>query len=161
MKKFITYFLIYIIFCPLQFFFGKYINIYGVFPNFILILIVYLGLTKGVVSAEIAGFLFGLTWDVFSTDIFGMRTVIFTIIGYLTGIMNRHFDKDSPLTKIVIVLSANLIYWFGFSFIYWVLPASESPSLSFITAQAAFKILVTTLIVPIIFFILDRLKLFV
>jgi rod shape-determining protein MreD len=160
MKKFITYFLLYIIFCTLQFFFGKYINICGIFPNLILILIVYLGLTKGFVSAELAGFLFGLTWDIFSTDIFGIRAVVFTIVGYLTGMMNKHFDKDSPLAKIVIVLSANLVYWFGFSFVYWVLPAGESSSSSFITAQAAFKILVTVLIAPIIFFILDRLELF-
>jgi rod shape-determining protein MreD len=145
----------------LQFFFGKYINICGIFPNLILILIVYLGLTKGVVSAELAGFLFGLTWDVFSTDIFGIRAVIFTIVGYLTGMMNKYFDKDSSLAKIVIVLSANLVYWFGFSFIYVVLLAGESSSLSFITAQAVFKILVTVLIAPIIFFILDRLELFV
>jgi rod shape-determining protein MreD len=161
MKKFVTYFLLYITFCTLQFFFGKYINICGVFPNFILILIVYLGLTRGVVSAEIAGFLFGLTWDVFSTDIFGIRAVIFTIVGYLTGMTNKHFDKDSALAKILIVLSANLVYWFGFSFIYWVLPAGESSSSSFITAQAVFKILVTVPTAPIIFFILDRLELFV
>jgi rod shape-determining protein MreD len=161
MKKNITYFLIYIIFCTLQFFFGRYINICGVFPNFILILIVYLGLTRGAVSAEIVGFLFGLIWDGFSTDIFGMRAVMFTIVGYLTGIMNKHFDKDSPIAKIVIVLSANLAYWLGFSFIYWVLSASESSFSFFIAAQVVFKILITALMAPIIFFILDRLELFV
>jgi rod shape-determining protein MreD len=111
-------------------------------------------------SAEMSGFLFGLTWDVFSTDIFGMRAVIFTIVGYLTGMMNKHFDKDNPFAKIVIVLLANLVYCFSFSFIYWILSTSESSSLSFITAQAAFKILITALITPVIFFILDRLELF-
>ncbi|MDR1663162.1 MAG: rod shape-determining protein MreD [Endomicrobium sp.] len=160
MKKFITYFLLYVIFCTLQFFLGKNLNIYGVFPNFILILIVYLGLTRGVVSAEIAGFLFGLTWDVFSTDIFGMRAVIFTITGYLTGIMNKHFNKNSLFTKIVIILSANLFYRFGFSFIYWVLPVSENGSSFFITVQIVFKVLITILITPVVFFILDHLTIF-
>jgi rod shape-determining protein MreD len=160
MKKFIIYFLLYLIFCILQFFFGKYLNICGVFPNLILILVVYLGLTSGIVSAEIAGFLFGLTWDVFSTDIFGMRAVIFTVVGYLTGMTNKNFDKDRPLAQIVVVLSANLVYWFGFSFIYWILPAGKNGSSSFTTVQVAFKIFATVLIAPVIFFVLDRLDLF-
>jgi rod shape-determining protein MreD len=113
------------------------------------------------VSAEIAGFLFGLTWDVFSTDIFGMRAVIFTIVGYVVGMMNKHFDKDRLLAKIVIVLLASLVYWFGFSFAYSILPISESSFSSFITAQAAFKILITVVIAPVMFFILDRLELLV
>jgi rod shape-determining protein MreD len=159
MKKVIAYFLLYIIFCILQFFFGKYLNICGVFPNLILILIVYLGLTRGVVSAEIMGFLFGLTWDVFSTDVFGMRTVIFTIIGYFTGKINKNFDKDRAPAQIVIGVLTNVAYWFIFSFIYWVIPASESGSPSFITIQLMFKILTTVIATPIVFFILDRLNL--
>jgi rod shape-determining protein MreD len=123
-------------------------------------LIVYLGLTRGLISAEIMGFLFGLIWDAFSTDIFGMRAVMFTIIGYLTGMMNKHFDKDNLLAKIVIVLLANLIYWFGFAFIYWIFPISEGSFLSFITIQTVFKILITVLIAPVIFFILDCFRIF-
>ncbi|MDR3196129.1 MAG: rod shape-determining protein MreD [Endomicrobium sp.] len=160
MKKIIVYFLLYIIFCMLQFFFGKYLSVGGVFPNFILILVVYLGLTRGVVSTEIIGFLFGLTWDVFSTDVFGIRAVMFTFVGFLTGMMNKNFDKDRLPAQVVIVLLANLTYWFGFSFIYWVLPAGENGPSPFITAQAVFKILSTAVFAPVVFFILDRLELF-
>jgi rod shape-determining protein MreD len=144
----------------LQFFFGKYLNICGVFPNLILILVVYLGLARGIISAEVMGFLFGLTWDVFSTDVFGIRTVIFTIIGYFTGKINKNVDKDRALAQIVIVVLTNFAYWFIFSFIYWVIPASERGSPSFITTQVMFKILATVIVTPIVFFILDRLNLF-
>jgi rod shape-determining protein MreD len=144
----------------LQFFFSKYFNIYDIFPNLILIAIVYLGLTKGIVSAEVMGFLFGLTWDVFSTGIFGIRAVMFTVVGYLTGMMNKSFDKNRLPAQVVIVFLANLTYWFGFSFIYLILLAGENNSSSFITAQAVFKVLATVLFAPIIFFILDRLELF-
>jgi rod shape-determining protein MreD len=155
MKEFIAYFFLYVFFCTLQFFFGEYLNICRVFPNFILILVVYLGLTRGFVSAEITGFLFGLVWDVFTTDIFGLRTVIFTTIGYLTGMMSKHFDKDNLLAKTVIVLLANLVYWFGSILIYCVFSINEGSFLSFITTQTVFKILITILIAPVIFFILD------
>jgi rod shape-determining protein MreD len=160
MKNFIVYFFLYIVFCTLQFFFGKYFNIFGISPNFMLILVVYLGFTRGVVSAEIIGFLFGLTWDVFSTDVFGIRAVMFTVIGYIIGMINRNFDKDSLQAQVVIVLLANLAYWVGFSFIYWILHSGDNINSSFITVQSIFKILSTTLFAPAVFFILDRLDLF-
>jgi rod shape-determining protein MreD len=161
MKNGIVYFFLYIAFCTLQFFFGKYFNVFGFFPNFILILIVYLGLTRGVVSAEIIGFLFGITWDVFSTDVFGIRAVMFTIVGYLVGMVKKDFDKDSLSAQFVIVLFVNVVYWFGFSIIYWILPVGEVGHSSFITIQSIFKILLTALFTPIVFFLLDRLDLFV
>jgi rod shape-determining protein MreD len=144
----------------LQFFFGKYFNVFGFFPNFILILIVYLGLTRGVVHAEIIGFLFGITWDIFSTDVFGIRAVMFTTVGYLAGIINKDFDKDSLFAQFVIMLLANMVYWFGFSVIYWILPQGEISHSAFITLQSLFKILSTALFAPIVFFILDHLNLF-
>jgi rod shape-determining protein MreD len=144
----------------LQFFFSKYFNVFGFFPNFILILIVYLGFTRSVISAEIIGFLFGITWDAFSTDIFGIRAVMFTTVGYLVGMINKNFDKDSLSAQFVIVLFANIVYWFGFSVIYWILPAGEVSHSSFITPQSIFKILLTALFTPIVFFLLDRLDLF-
>jgi rod shape-determining protein MreD len=160
MKNFIVYFFLYIAFSTLQFFFGKYFNVFEVFPNFILILVVYIGLTRGVIAAEIIGFLFGLTWDVFSTDVFGIRAVVFTTVGYLIGMMNKNFDKDSFSTQIIIMLFANIVYWCWFSFIYLILYSGENNHLFFITIKSVFKILSTALFAPVVFFILDRLDLF-
>jgi rod shape-determining protein MreD len=106
------------------------------------------------------GFLLGITWDVFSTDIFGMRAVIFTIIGYFTGKINKKFDKDKIQAQIVIVMLTSIAYWFIFSLIYWIIPASETGSPSFITAKAMFRILATVVVAPIVFLILNRLNLF-
>jgi rod shape-determining protein MreD len=160
MKDFIVYFFLYISFSTLQFFFGKYFSVFGFFPNFILILIVYLGLTRGVVYAEIIGFLFGITWDVFSTDVFGVRVVMFTTIGYLAGMINKDVNKDSIFAQFIIILLANIIYWFGFSVIYWILPSGEISHAAFITPQSIFKMLSTAFFAPIVFFILDHLNFF-
>ncbi|MDR3256498.1 MAG: rod shape-determining protein MreD [Endomicrobium sp.] len=156
MKKIISYFFLYIVFCLLQFFCGKYININGIFPNFILIIIVYLGLSRGVVDAELMGFLFGLTWDVFSTDIFGLRAVIFTIIGYLSGKIYKGFDKDKIISQFVIVFFANIIYWVCFSLIYFILSDDRSNSLSIAGLSGSIKIIITVLVAPVVFYILDR-----
>jgi rod shape-determining protein MreD len=156
MRKIIYYVMFYVLFCLLQFFFGKYINIYSIFPNFILVAVVYLGLSRGKLSAETMGFLLGLTWDAFSTDVFGVRAIMFTIIGYFSGMMSKNFDKDQIFTQIVVVFFANMIYWIGFSLIYYILPEGAGSYRPFvITAPGSLKIAATVIIAPAVFYFLD------
>lgn len=161
MKTIIYYIFFYALFCLLQFFFGQYINIYGVFPNCILIAVVYLGLSKGKLSGEIMGFFLGLTWDAFSTDVFGVRAVMFTMIGYFAGMMNKNFDKDQVFTQIIVVFFANMIYWIGFSLIYYIIPEGSGSYKPFvITVQGSLKIALTVIAAPAVFFILNALARF-
>lgn len=156
MRTFIYYLIFYAVFCLLQFFFGKYINFYGIFPNCILIAVVYMGLSRGKLSGEVMGFALGLTWDAFSTDVFGVRAVMFTIIGYFAGMMNKDFDKDQVFTQIIVVFCANIIYWVGFSLMYYIIPEGSASYTPFvITMQGSLKIALTVVIAPIVFFILN------
>ena len=156
MKTIIYYILFYTLFCLLQFFFGQYINIYGIFPNCILIAVVYLGLSRGKLSGEVTGFFLGLTWDAFSTDVFGVRAVMFTIIGYSAGMMNKYFDKDQVLTQIIVVFFTNMIYWIGFSLIYYIIPEGSGSYKPFvITMQGSLKIALTVAIAPFVFYLLN------
>ena len=146
----------YVFFCLLQFFFGKYLNIGGIFPNFILIAVVYLGLTRGKLSAEVMGFLFGLTWDAFSTDVFGVRAVMFTLIGYFAGILSKKFDKNQVFTQMVAVFLSSVIYWIGFSLIYYVLPEGAGSYMPFVVSlYGSLKIGLTVIAAPVIFIALD------
>lgn len=156
MIKTFSYILFYIFFCLIQFFFGQYLNIDGIFPNFILIAIIYLGLSRGRMSAQCMGFLFGLTWDVFSTDVFGVRTIMFTIIGHMAGGLSKSFDKDQIPTQIVIVLVGNIIYWLGFSLIYLIIPEDFAVYKPFaISLHSTLKVAFTVLIAPVVFFVLN------
>jgi rod shape-determining protein MreD len=159
MKKIICYILIYVIFCLLQFSLGKYINIRGIFPNFILILIVYLGLSKGAMSAQLAGFLLGLTWDAFSTDIFGARAMTFTIIGHFLGRLAKKFDRDKIYTQFVIVFLAGIAYLLGVGFIYYISYSYSGNNcnynFTFFDPTVAIESLVTALVAPGVFYILD------
>jgi rod shape-determining protein MreD len=144
-----------------QFFFGQYINVYGIFPNFILIAVVYLGLSKGKLSGETMGFFLGLTWDAFSTDVFGVRAIMFAIIGYFAGMMNKSFDKDQIFTQIVVVFLASIIYWAGFSLMYYIIPEGSGGYTPFvITAQTSVKLAATVIVAPIIFYILNTMRKF-
>ena len=155
MKKLIFYIFLYIVFCLLQFSFGKYLNICNIFPNLILILIVYLGLSKRAINAQILGFLLGLTWDVFSPNVFGIRAIMFTSIGYFTGLFSKNFDRDRISTQCVVVFFSNIIYWLGFSFTYYILPNNGSYTFDFITLQGTLRLVVTGLVAPVVFYILD------
>jgi rod shape-determining protein MreD len=139
-----------------QFFFGRHINVCGIFPNFILIFVVYLGLLKGIINAQLMGFLFGLTWDAFSTDIFGIRTIMFTVIGYLAGRFCRNFDVEKVFTQVVIIFFAAAIYWLGFSLIYFIFPDKGNCVLSFSILSVSSKIVITAVFAPIVFYILEK-----
>jgi len=156
MRRFIHYLLFYILFCLLQFFFGKYLNIGGIFPNFILIAVVYLGLSKGKMSGQVMGFVFGLTWDAFSTDVFGIRAIMFVILGYCAGSLSKNFDKDQAFAQIVLVFAASIVYWLGFSALYFIVPDGVVSYTPFVVSlYGSLKIAFTVIIAPAVFFILD------
>jgi rod shape-determining protein MreD len=140
----------------LQFFFGRHINICGIFPNFILIFVVYLGLLKGIINAQLMGFLLGLTWDVFSTDIFGIRTAMFTVIGYLVGRFCRNFYREKIFTQVVIMFFAGAVYWLGFSLICFIFPDNGNCVFSFSILLVSSKIVVTAMFAPLVFYILEK-----
>jgi rod shape-determining protein MreD len=156
MKTAVYYLFFYAFFCALQFFFGRYLNIDGIFPNFILIAVVYLGLARGKMGAQTMGFLYGLTWDSFSTDVFGVRAIMFTVIGYFSGALNKNFDRDQAFAQIVLVFAASIIYWLGFSLIYFIIPEGAGSYRPFVVSlYGSLKILFTVLIAPAVFFVLN------
>jgi len=143
----------------LQFFFGKYLNIDGIFPNFILIAVVYAGLNKGRLSAQLVGFVFGLVWDAFSTDVFGVRAIMFTLLGAFSGFLSDTFDKDQPFTQAVAVFVSSIIYWFGFSMIYFIIPEGESAYSPFaVSLYGTLKIAATVIAAPFVFAALNFIR---
>jgi rod shape-determining protein MreD len=145
---------VYIFFCLIQFFFSKYINICGIFPNFILIAIVYFALSKNIVNAQLISFLFGLTWDVLSTDIFGIRIIAFVILGYFVNIFGKNFDKNKTFAQIVIIFFSNIIYSLIFSLFYYILYDNNRNCK--VTLLGIIRIIFTSLIAPLVFCILDN-----
>jgi rod shape-determining protein MreD len=102
----------------IQFFLGAYLSIYKVFPNFVLIAVVYLGVFEGRLEGCIAGFVLGLCWDAFSADIFGMRMLILTVIGFLAGIFSRNLDGEQVYTQFFITFVSCFVYWLASGLIY-------------------------------------------
>jgi rod shape-determining protein MreD len=158
MRKIVFYILLYNVFCLIQFSFSKYINIYTIYPNFLLIFVTYIGFLKGSTDAQLMGFLLGLTWDVFSIDVFGSRTILFTIVGHFVGVFNKDFDKDKIFTQLIVMSFVYIVYWLGFNFIHYIVhDSSNNYTFAFINICCDIvRFIITVFISPVVFYILDR-----
>ena len=104
-------------------------------------------------KGQTIGFLYGLTWDVLSTDIFGVRTLSFTIAGYLAGSFNKKLNKNQPLTQIIVMAIGLIVTHLILNITYVIMPASETVyvqnfELSFLIIV---NILINLILTPIIF----------
>lgn len=147
--------IIYFALVIIQFVIPKYMpfNIWMVYPNFILMFIVYVALNKGIMKGQTIGFIYGLTWDVLSTDIFGVRTLSFTIAGYLAGSFNKKLNKNQPLTQIIVMAIGLIVTHLILNITYIIMPASETIYIQNfeLSYLIIFNILINLVLTPIIF----------
>ena len=111
MRKFVFYFIILFIIPAIQFSLSRYFAISGLAPNLILITIVFMGIMKGPITGELLGFSMGLFWDSLSVGLFGSHALIFTIIGYVCGKLNKKWDEEKISTQGFLVFMASVFYW--------------------------------------------------
>jgi rod shape-determining protein MreD len=131
----------------------------GVYPNFILVAVVYIALSEEKIIAEIMGFLFGLTMDVFSTGILGLKTVIFTAIGYVFGRAFIYFDKNKIIVQFMVVFLANVVYLISFGLIYFLF--SEGNNIDNFYSTIFLKCaeaVITAVSTPMVFYVLNCLR---
>ena len=147
--------IIYLVLIIIQFVIPKYMpfDIWSLYPNFILMFVVYTALNKGIMKGQTIGFVYGLTWDILSTDIFGIRALSFTIAGYLAGSFNKKLNKNQPLTQIIVMALGLIVTQLILTVTYIIMPASEKIfvqnfELSYLII---FNILVNLILTPFIF----------
>ncbi len=147
--------IIYFILVIVQFVIPKYMpfDIWALYPNFILMFVVYTALNKGIMKGQISGFIYGLTWDVLSTDIFGIRALSFTIAGYLAGSFNKKLNKNQPLTQIIVMSIGLIVTHLILNITYIIMPASETVFIqSFeLSYLVIFNMLVNLILTPVVF----------
>lgn len=151
MYSFIISLVYYIILIIFQFVLSKYISFGGIYPNFILMFIVYKALNKGPLKGELLGFLYGLTWDILSTDVFGIRALTFTISGFLAGKFNKKLNKNQPVTQVLVMSICLIVSQCGISLIYIIMPNQISEASFELTHLVWLAILYNLLLTPLIF----------
>ena len=109
----ICLFLTFIIIYLLQSNLFSWFNIAGVKPNLFVILVLITGLFIGKRAGTIFGIIFGISLDFLISKSIGISAIMFGIIGFLGGYLDKNFSKDSRITIITMILIATFLYEIG------------------------------------------------
>ena len=90
--------------------FFSWFNIAGVMPNLFVIFVLFIGLFSSATMGTIYGMSIGIVLDFLLGSRIGIYAVALGIIGFLAGVFDKNFSKDSRMTIMFMVLGATLIY---------------------------------------------------
>lgn len=158
MINFILLFLFYITILTLQFVLPKYMIYSTVYPNFILIYVVYVALNRGAMKGQLTGFFYGLSWDILATDVFGARTLTLTLAGYIAGKFNKNLNKDQIATQVIIMLICLIITHLSLVLLYLLIPDNFAKKSIELNSNFLLYCLVNIIITPVVFKILPALN---
>jgi rod shape-determining protein MreD len=112
-------------------------------------MLIFVGLIHGSLAGELLGFLWGVSWDALSVDLFGSHAFIFTCIGFAAGKLNRKWNESKIVTQMALTGVASLAYFGGMALVYQVFGASENQfRLNYMTVL---QILYNMIIAPFLF----------
>jgi rod shape-determining protein mreD len=86
----------------------SHIRLLPALPDLILILVVYIALYNGAVAGITAGFLSGLIFDFLSLAPMGLHSFVFTVLGFLYGLLYRKYNVSRFFFPLILGLSATL-----------------------------------------------------
>jgi rod shape-determining protein MreD len=133
------------------------INIRGVQPDFLLIILCTAAYILGPLPGQIIGFLTGLTIDIIAGGLIGISAFTYTIIGYGVGAVGSKLYGRSFLTSSIILFFATLIKAALLSMLGSLF--LESGYFGYFAQGRAFlEAVLNCFIAPILFFIIMRVE---
>ncbi|MBI4556452.1 MAG: rod shape-determining protein MreD [Candidatus Hydrogenedentes bacterium] len=131
------------------------IRIAGVLPDLPLLLVVYFAIVEGEERAMFTGVIAGLIQDVATDVALGHHVLCLVLVGYAAGRIATRLIADHPAVKAGLVFLAS----FTNGLIYTLILYVQQPDIAGLNKLAASVIpgaFYTTLVTPVIFFLLDR-----
>lgn len=101
--------LIVLIIYYLQSNFFSWFNISGVMPNIFVIFVLFIGLFASKTMGTIYGIFIGLLLDLILGMKIGINAITLGLIGFLAGVFDKNFSKDSRMTIMVMVFASTLM----------------------------------------------------
>lgn len=89
--------------------FFSWFNISGIMPNLFIIFVLFIGLFASKTMGTIYGIVIGLFLDLILGMRIGINAVTLGLIGFLAGVFDKNFSKDSRMTIMVMVFGSTLI----------------------------------------------------
>lgn len=145
----ITAFIIYF----LQSNFFNWFTISGIMPNIFIILILFLGLFTTKSMGTIYGIIIGIVLDfLFRTNV-GINAIALGMVGFIAGIFDKNFSKDSRITIMIMVLVSTILFEVVVYVINYVILGTNIEIFNFIKIlliEVIYNVIVTIIIYPLI-----------
>ena len=119
-------------------------------PNLFVILVLFIGLFANKTMGTIYGIIVGLILDLIIGNKVGIYAVGLGIIGFLAGLFDKNFSKDSRITIMVMVLASTIIFEVIRYLLNYVLLSNSLELVNF--AKILFIEVIYNLILTIIFY---------
>lgn len=113
MRKIIGFILIFILILTSMFVQSNMLNkveIFGIRPNLLLVIVVTISLWYGLYVGSIFGAIFGLIADSWFSLNFGKYIIMFTLISILVGYFNKNYKKENIITLVYLVFNVTIIF---------------------------------------------------
>ncbi len=116
---------------------APHMAIFGVTPNFILLVVVTLAMVEGPTPGAVAGFVGGLIFDMLGSGPIGPGALVLTAVGFLAGSLARNMFSESWVMPVTVVAVASVVT----ELVYGAL-------LAFIGAEQQFLDIILTIVLP-------------
>ncbi len=160
MKRVIVYFIEIIICFVLQSAMFHYVRLAGIMPNLLLILVVSTAYMRGRNAGLLVGFFSGILVDLIFGQVVGLYALLYLLIGYFIGFLNKFYSNDDFTLPIIFVAVCDFFY----SFFYYVFEFLLRGKLSllyyfrrFILPEVIYTVAVSVLLYKLLHMINNRL----
>lgn len=133
--------------------FFSWFNISGIMPNLFVILILFIGLFANKSMGTIYGLVIGIILDFLIGTKTGIYALSLGLIGYLAGVFDKNFSKDTKMTIIVMVSGATIIFEAVTYLLKYIFLGMSVEIVNFIIillVEIVFNILLTIILYPLI-----------
>lgn len=133
--------------------FFSWFNIAGVMPNLFVILVLFVGLFASRTMGTAYGVSTGVILDFLLGERVGIYAVSLGIIGFLAGVFDKNFSKDSRMTIMFMVAGATLIFevlTYLINYIFLSINVEIFDFIIILLIEIVYNILLTIILYPLI-----------
>ena len=133
--------------------FFSWFNIAGVMPNLFVILVLFIGLFSSATMGTIYGISIGIVLDFLLGSKIGIYAVALGLIGFLAGVFDKNFSKDSRMTIMFMVLGSTIIFEVLNYLLNYIFLSTNIEIISFIIILAVeiiYNLILTIILYPLL-----------
>jgi rod shape-determining protein MreD len=108
--KYLKYLLLFFLLIVLQVTLVPALSFYGMQPDLLFLLLIFLCFHEGPAAGLLAGFAIGLMQDAYNPTHLGENALVKTVLGYLAGWMDEKIMRIEPLVRVLLLGVAYVLH---------------------------------------------------